>query len=156
MSNWRGFVVSTTNSENVAFWFPGYALIAAATIVAAFGVWRSKRERNQSYAVAVLLPLFLSPHMHTQTLVLLLLVGAIILRANFQDHASEERQALAASVILTAYSLAFFLPMLAILGLSLGIFPLLGLYALTIARWPAPPAALSVKQTPPHATARAA
>jgi hypothetical protein len=78
MPNWRGFILSLTNSNSMLLWLPGHALIAFGAIVAAFVCWRNARNLDKAYAIAATLPLVVSPHLHTQSLVLLLLPGAII------------------------------------------------------------------------------
>jgi len=139
MPNWRGFILSLTNSNSMLLWLPGHALIAFGAIVAAFVCWRNARNLDKAYAIAATLPLVVSPHLHTQSLVLLLLPGAILLRAYFDAGVSAAREMRAVNALLCAYVAAFFLPVMAILGLSLGGFAVLAVYVALAARWPQPP-----------------
>jgi hypothetical protein len=157
MPNWRGFVVSATNSNDIQFWLPGFALIATAALAAAVWRWRGSANFDQSYAIATLLPLFVSPHVHTQNLVLLLLPAAIALRAYLSESASIDRQMRAVNALLFAYTALFVLPLLAILGLSLTIFPMLATYAAVLTRWPERSVEMqAIEDTPVEAAARAA
>ena len=85
MSNWRGLVVSVTGSDRRV------ALGAGAARRSALVAWRccvSRRAQHdgmvspQAYALAVMLPLLVSPHLHTQSLVLLFIPLALALRAH--------------------------------------------------------------------------
>lgn len=136
MPNWRGFVVSITNSDNIAFWLPGVLIIAPVAIAAAVRRFRDG-GLDQAFAVAAMLPLLISPHAHTQNLVLLLLPGAILLETYLGEGAPAPRQLRAANLLLLAYTLAFALPIGAIMGLSLGFVPVLGMFWMITMRWPA-------------------
>jgi hypothetical protein len=144
MPNWRGFVTSATNSNTALLWTPGFAAIAAAALVGAVRAWRHA-GLDQSFAVAVALPLLLSPHVHTQNLVLLLLPASIVLRAYLAQDGSEGRQLRAIDALLLGYVLAFALPIGAILGLSLTFFPIALGYIALLTRWPRVTAARTVE-----------
>jgi hypothetical protein len=135
MPNWRGFMVSATNSNELWYWLPGLALIASVALSSALYRWRSAGF-DQSYAIATLLPLYLSPHVHTQNLVLLILPAAILLRAYLAESDTKSRRLQAVNALLAAYVILFILPIVAIIGLSLTVFPMLGLYAAVVTRWP--------------------
>lgn len=85
MSNWRGFVVSATGRDDVWLWLPGLALIAVAAIAIAWPrwrrAWRTGASFDQAYALAVMAPLLASPHLHTQSLVLMFVAVALYMRA---------------------------------------------------------------------------
>jgi hypothetical protein len=136
MPNWRGFVVSATNNEAVWLWMPGFLLIATAALGSAVWRWRHVPDFAQSYAIAVTLPLLVTPHLHIQSFVLLLLSGAIVLRGRLEASTSVRRETRAINVILLTYVAAFWLPFFAIQGLSLTVFPLLALYGALVLRWP--------------------
>ena len=135
MPNWRGFIVSLINNDSIWLWFPGFAAIAVAVAGAAVTRWRTAAF-DQSYALAAMLPLLVSPHVHTQNLVLLLLPGAILLRSYCGEGSSHVRELRAANALLLAYTIAFALPIIAILGLSLGVFPLLVFFGALVTLWP--------------------
>jgi len=110
---------------------------------------RHARRGWRAAAIATLLPLLVSPHVHTQNLVLLTLPGAILLRAYVEAGRSAEREMRAANVMLLTYTAAFALPLLAIQGLSLTIFPMLAAYALMLTRWPKRAATAAALQLTP-------
>jgi len=149
MPNWRGFIVSVTNGDDVMRWLPGFIAVAAGAVAMAVQRWRhAGTPFDQAYSLAVLLPLLISPHVHTQSLVLLLLPGALALRACLHTEASPQRQQRAANWTLLAYTLLFALPILAIQGLSLTVFPVLAGYCWLTFGWPSATAQSSDAQAP--------
>jgi hypothetical protein len=139
MSNWRGFVVSATNRNEMLYWLPGLVLIAIGALWLAVPRWRASGAGpsfDRAYSLAVLLPLLVSPHLHTQSLVLMLLPATLWLRGALETTASQERQHAHLAVMLAAYAALFFLPFLAIQGLSLTVFLVLGAYWASAWRWP--------------------
>jgi hypothetical protein len=157
MPNWRGFVVSATNNNDIWLWLPGFALIATGALAGAVWRWRRSTNFDQAYAIGAALPLLVSPHVHTQNLVLLLLPAAIWLRAYLGESASLDRQMRAVNALLLAYTALVVLPILAILGLSLTVVPMLAAYALMLTRWPKRAAeAPALQLTPFDMPARAA
>jgi hypothetical protein len=140
MANWRGFVVSATNSEEALYWLPGLVIITVAALAIALPRLRDQRPGvafDRAYGVAVLLPLVISPHLHTQSLVLLYLPVALALRAYHGEDSSAPRQQAAISLLLGLYAALFFLPFFAIQGLSLTVFLLIGIFLAAAVRWPA-------------------
>jgi hypothetical protein len=138
MPNWRGFIVSATNSENVLFWLPGFIAIAAGAIALSVRRWRQAGTPfDQAYGLAVFLPLLISPHVHTQSLVVMLLPAALAMRADLAGEPSAVRQQRAANWMLLTYALLFALPIVAIQGLSLTVFLVLASYGVFAFRWPA-------------------
>lgn len=151
MANWRGFIVSATNHNDLLLWLPGLATIAIAAVAVAWPRWTSG-DFDRAYSLAVALPLLASPHLHTQSLLLLALPGALMLRAFVAPNASAERQQTAITWLLGFYAALFFLPFFAIQGLSLTVFLLIGTYATFAFRWPAGDvAALASPATSPQA-----
>lgn len=148
MSNWRGFVVSATGHGIVWLWLPGLVFIAALALAIAVPRWRAAadggRLADQSYALAVLLPLLISPHLHTQSLVLIFIPGAIALRGFFRPDVagarSIERQLDAVSAMLLLYAAIFVLWVIGISGLALMGFLVMLIYWLCAYRWPQEPA----------------
>ena len=144
MPNWRGFVASATGHESVWLWLPGLAIIAVVVIVIALPRWRAatngRYAADQSYALAVMLPILISPHLHTQSLVLLFVPGAIALRGIFRPDAPEgrtlDRQLDAVTILLLLFAAIFVLWYLAITAIALTVFPLLLMYWLCAYRWP--------------------
>ena len=139
MPNWRGFIVSATNSERLIFWVPGALAIAAGATALALSRWRRAAGAaafDRDYSLAVLLPLLVSPHLHSQSLAVALLPAALALRAYLGPNASAGRQARAANAVLLTYTLLFALPFLATQGLSLTVFLIAGGYAALALRWP--------------------
>lgn len=137
MANWRGFIVSATNSERLIYWAPGSAVIAAGAIALAVSRWRDSGSLDRDYSLAVLLPLIASPHIHTQSLVLMLLPATLALRAYLTADASAEALRRATNALLLSFTLLFVLPVIAIQGLSLTVFLVLASYLGVVFRWPA-------------------
>jgi hypothetical protein len=145
MSNWRGFVTSATGHHEAWLWMPGLALIAAAALGIAVSRWRrglADRETfGQSYALAIMLPLLIAPHLHTQSLVLVFIPGAIALRNAF-DRAVPANVDSAKLVgrMLYLYAALFALWFAGTQGLAMMVFLLLFLFWLCAYRWAARPA----------------
>ncbi|MDP9237860.1 MAG: DUF2029 domain-containing protein [Chloroflexota bacterium] len=132
MVNVRGAVISVTGSSSVWLWGPPLLLIAVAALYAAVRAWRSRPLLDpQSWALALALPVLCSPHMHLQTMVLLL--GAAVLyvraRADAGNHARPEW-------VLAVYAAVGLLWLLSIIGISLIFVPVLVGYELIALRWP--------------------
>ncbi len=139
MSNWRGFVVSLTGRNDVALWLPGLAALALACLALAVPRWISARglcEFDQAYSLAVLFPLMASPHLHTQSLALLLLPAALAFRRAWEASPTPERERAIVNAALALFAALFFLPFFAIQGLSLTVFLLIALYSWAALRWP--------------------
>ena len=143
MSNWRGFVVSATGSADIRLWAPGLILIAVVVLVIAIQRWRAAVQAGlpleQSYALAVLAPLLMSWHVHTQSLVLTFLAVALHLKASFgsgHSERSDQAQRHAIIVLLALYSALFVLWFVATMGFALMVFLLLALFWHTAYRWP--------------------
>ncbi len=139
MANWRGFIDSATNSDRFIYWAPGFLVIAVGAIAVALARWRSARGAaafDRDYSLAVLLPLVVSPHLHSQSLVVGLLPAALALRALLGPTASPEARRRAVNTILLIFTLLFALPFLAIQGLSLTVFLTIGIYLALSFRWP--------------------
>ena len=147
MSNWRGFVVSATGSTDIRLWGSGMIVIALVVLAIAIARWRAAVQMHlpleQSYALAVLAPLLMSWHLHTQSLVLAFLGIALNLEASFgvethlrddDERAQEQRRAIV--LLLMFYSFLFVLWFIATLGLALMVFLLLALFWHTAYRWP--------------------
>ncbi len=154
MPNWRGFVVSATGEGSMWLWLPGLLVIAGAAIAIALPRWRAATSggvaADQSYALAVLLPLLISPHLHTQSLVLLFVPGAILLRGVLRPDSGGnvlERQLDVVTVLLLVFAAMFVLWYLAVTAVALTVFPLMLFYWLCAHRWPA-------GEAPPPATLR--
>jgi hypothetical protein len=145
MSNWRGFVVSVTNSNELLFWLPGLLVIAAAALWIAMRAWFRSASGNapadQAYALAVLLPLAASPHLHTQSLVLLFIPLAIAMRTYFRPEGTawhdHDRVMDAVASLLLCFSLLFALWFIGAQGLAMMAFLVLAAFSLCAFRWPA-------------------
>lgn len=142
MSNWRGLVVSVTGDDSPWLWAPGLAVIAAGALAVAARRWRTVTA--QGYALAVMLPLLASPHLHTQSLMLLFVAVALALRARYDGAAADEGRDRGVTSMLLALHAALFALWL---STALGFAPLVFLVAATYAgcawRWPKGSAAAS-------------
>jgi len=144
MSNWRGFIVSVTNSNELLFWLPGLLVIAAAALWIAARTWRRSTSgdapADQAYALAVLLPLLASPHLHTQSLVLLFIPLAIVMRTYFRPEGTawhdDDRVMDAVAALLLCFALLFALWFIGAQGLATMVFLILAAFALCAFRWP--------------------
>ena len=149
MINVRGAIVSVTGASSPWLWAPPLSAIAAASMYAAVGAWRVRPAADaQSWAIALMLPLICSPHVHLQTMVLLLGAAALYVRAM-----SEAGRELRIEPVLTAYSGIAALWLLSVAGVSLMFAPLLLAFAAVVRRWPEPDEAAMAERQP---TARAA
>jgi hypothetical protein len=71
MINVRAMVVSLTGSSNIWLWLPLMLATSAAAFAAALRVWTVRPALHaQSWALAFVLPLIYSPHVHIQSLIL--------------------------------------------------------------------------------------
>ena len=141
MANWRGFVVSVTGSDAVWLWLPGLVLLAAAAFAAAVPAWMRRRDMPgdaQAYGLAVMLPLVASPHLHTQSLVLMFIALALALRARAEAGGlhGEPSQQEAVAMICALFASLFALWVLTAAGLSLTVFLLVAIYAGLVRAWP--------------------
>lgn len=139
MSNWRGFVVSVTGSSDPSLWLPGLVALAIVSLALAVPRWvraNSPREFDRAYSLALLVPLIVSPHLHTQSLVLLLLPAALATRWAWAGSPTPARCRIISNSLLFAYASVFFFPFFAIQGLSLTVFFLMASYLWVALRWP--------------------
>lgn len=135
MANWRGFMASAGAPDDLWLWVPGWAAIAAAALLLAWRVFlREDAAFGHRAALALMLPLLLTPHLHGQTLVLALPAVALFLQAEAccvhqatpgQLPAWEAR---ATSTLLLLFVALFARWALALAGLSLGVFLLAALF----------------------------
>jgi hypothetical protein len=144
MSNWRGFMVSATGNGSAWLWAPGTLLIAAAAYTVAWRRWTAA-PAGQAYALAVMLPLLVSPHLHTQSLVLLFIPLAIFLRDHFaaaSPHSrAATRQARAAALLLALYAALFVCWLCTATAFAPGVFLVAAIFAALAYRWPTPESA---------------
>jgi hypothetical protein len=91
MANVRGAVVSLTGSGSPLLWGPPFAVVAATAIAVAVARWRRPETTPEAaWALAFLLPLLVSPHLHIQSLVLLVPFALLYLDARRQAGARED------------------------------------------------------------------
>ncbi|MEX1253523.1 MAG: glycosyltransferase family 87 protein [Dehalococcoidia bacterium] len=154
MANWRGFLVSLGLDDSFAVWGPGWALIALIALVLAVRCWRRDGvSTEQKWAVALLLPVIVSPHLHGQSLVLLWPVGALMLRELWRAGRIDEVQAL--SITLLLFDALFLRWAVTLSGVSPGVFLLVPLYA-AVALLPTAQSRAPVAALPPAKAKRQA
>ncbi len=148
MSNWRGFVVSATGDADMRVWLPGTIVIALAALAIGMTIWRryarGEASFEHAYAVAVIAPLLMTWHLHTQSLILLFLAIAMELPARFEAGGrSHDREAewRAVTLMLTLYAALFALWFAATIGLAMMVFLVVAVFSRTAFRWPAERAA---------------
>ena len=146
MSNLRGLIVSVGGRDDTWLWLPPTLALAVAAYAVAVARWRlAERGRvaaDQSYALAVMLPLLVSPHLHTQSLVLLAIPVAIALRGQFAPDAARAREFEHQSAILTLLLAGYAAVFMCWLSTALGFAPMVLLvtagFAACAWRWPHP------------------
>ncbi len=132
MVNVRGAIASLTGADRIAIWGAPQALVAAVAAGMAIRVWRARGVADaQSWAAALLLPLILSPHMHMQSVVLLIAAWALYLRA-----ALDEGRAIAPEVAVAPFIAVSALWFVSLWGPALVSLPLLAMFWLCSRRWP--------------------
>jgi hypothetical protein len=137
MINIRGTVTSLTGSSNVWLWLPLLVLIAAVAFYVAVRIWIARPTLHpQSWALAFTLPLLYSPHIHAQSLVLLLAAAGLYL----VDSQSSDRPIVDIKYVLAGLVAITMLWSLSLSGLALMAFLVLAAYALFSQRWPQPAA----------------
>ena len=110
-------------------------LIAAAASYVAVDVWVARSTLHpQSWALAFTLPLLYSPHVHAQSLVLLIAAAALYLA----DSQSSERPIVDIRYVLVGLIAITVLWWLSLFGLGLIAFVVLAAYWLFSHRWPQP------------------
>ena len=145
MINIRGTVTSLTGSSNVWLWLPLLALIAAVAFVVALRTWRLRPAlHGQSWALAFTLPLLYSPHVHMQTLVLLVAAAALYL----VDSQSSGRPVVDIKFALYGLLAVTMLWSLSLVGITLMAFLIMAAYTLFSQRWPEPAAAAATAPQP--------
>ena len=129
MANWRGFLASAGAPDDVWLWAPGWAAFAAAASFFSWRVWRRDTSTfEQRWALAFLLPLLVSPHLHGQSLVLALPAVALFLQSEtrgLRGQAADERVAWerrAETLLLAFFVLLFARWAIALAGVSLSVF----------------------------------
>ncbi|MDE3097453.1 MAG: hypothetical protein KGK07_15820, partial [Chloroflexota bacterium] len=134
MVNVRGAIASLTGADRILVWGAPQALVAAVAAGMAIRVWRARGAADaQSWAAALLLPLILSPHMHMQSVVLLIAAWALYLRA-----ARDEGHAITPEVAVAPFIAVSALWFVSLRGPALVSLPLLAMFWLCSRRWPAP------------------
>jgi hypothetical protein len=152
MSNWRGLVVSVTGNDNTWLWAPGLAVIAFVALALCVSPWRkgSGTASPQAYALAVMLPLLVSPHLHTQSLALLFVPVALALRGRYGSAATRnaEEDQRVASMLLGLHATLFACWLSTALGFAPSVLLLGGLFGVVRLQWPRVQAAAGASQLP--------
>ncbi|MHB8376459.1 MAG: glycosyltransferase family 87 protein [Dehalococcoidia bacterium] len=132
MVNVRGAIASLTGADRILVWGAPQALVAAVGAGMAIRVWRARGGTDaQSWAVALMLPLIASPHMHMQSLVLLVAACALYLRAA-ADHGHTVTPDAAVAPLLAVSALWF----VSLWGPAIVSLPVLAVFWLCARRWP--------------------
>ncbi|MBI5287368.1 MAG: DUF2029 domain-containing protein [Chloroflexi bacterium] len=86
MANWRGLVTGLVGRDEPLLWMPGAAIIVLAAL--ALAARASKREpfSARAYALAIMLPLLVSPHVHMQSMMVLFVsIGLLVKHGGVRD-----------------------------------------------------------------------
>ncbi len=146
MSNLRGLIVSVGGRDDTWLWLPPALALAAAAYAVALPRWRlaehGRVAADQAYALAVMLPLLVSPHLHTQSLVLLFIPLAIALRGHFAPDEGAvfefAHQSAVVAVLLALFALLFALWLSTALGFAPMVLLVAAAFAACAWRWPHP------------------
>ena len=108
MHNWRALLASFDLDSNAIVYAATSILISAVSLLGALWAWRAGPARgdgrgDQEWAVALLLPMLFTPHLWTQDLLVLSLVGALALSQLARSGVDQRHQASAAALILVGY-----------------------------------------------------
>jgi hypothetical protein len=127
MANWRGFLVSLGAEDSFLIWGPGWALIALSAVALALRRWRHDGvSPEQEWALALMLPVVASPHLHGQSIALLWPVAALMLRELWRREIVDERGAVALTLLL--FDAMFVRWAVTLAGVSPGVLLLVPLY----------------------------
>ncbi len=149
MINVRGTITSLTGASNPWLWAPPLVLIAAASVYAAARTWAARPLLHaQSWALAFALPLMYSPHLHLQSMVLLLPAGALFVRAG-----AAAGRPIAVDTVLLAFCTLAVVWLLGLFGLALMCVPIAAAFWLIATRWPEPAAADALAAPEPRLAA---
>lgn len=85
MANVRGFMHTIAGSDERWLWMPGLLIVGLVAVAVCVRVWGQDPHSPRSYALAVVLPLLLSPHVHMQSMMLLFVAIAVVLQAGMRD-----------------------------------------------------------------------
>ena len=137
MINVRGMITSFAGTSNVWIWLPAFALIAAFGLYLAIRTWTSRPALHpQSWALAFALPLLYSPHVHAQSMVLLIGAAALYLVAS----QSSDRPKVSVEWVLAAFIATTALWLVSLAGAALMVVLVLAAYGLFTRYWPEMPA----------------
>ena len=84
MANWRGLMTSLTGSDEGWVWIPGALLVGVVALAVCMHEWVRDAVSPRSYALACVLPLLLSPHVHMQSMMLLFVAIAVMVQAGMR------------------------------------------------------------------------
>jgi hypothetical protein len=133
MHNWRAFLATLDLDSNGVVYAGTFLLTSAVSVLGALWSWRAGPARgsgrgNQEWAVALLLPLLFTPHLWTQDLLILSLVGALALSQHAQAGVDRRHQATVAILILAGYVILSEAWSLTRHEISLTVLPLLAMF----------------------------
>ncbi len=133
MANVRGAVVSLTGSGSVFLWGPPFAIVALTALVVALTSWRRREtEPEGAWALAFLLPLLVSPHVHIQSLVLLLPAALL-----YMDARSRATQPVGRQWVIASYPALTLLWVATVAGFAALFLAPLAAFTLAARGWPA-------------------
>jgi hypothetical protein len=127
MANMRGFIVSILGSDSQLVWIPVTLLIAVWAVRACVTEWRGVPVLStRSWALACLLPLLWSPHLHAHSLVFLVAAYAFLLSQQPEEDALYTILAVIGYCVLTA------LWLVSLAGVALLGFVVIGAFIFTL------------------------
>jgi hypothetical protein len=139
MHNWRAFLATFGLDSNGLLYAGTFLLVSAASTFGGVWAWRAgpaggDGRDNQEWAVALLLPLLFTPHLWTQDLLVLSLVGALALSQFARARIDHGRQFTTTAVILASYVILSEAWSLTRHDISLTVLPLLAAFVWACAR----------------------
>lgn len=136
MVNLRGTIASLTGSSNVWLWLPLLSIVGAVALLVAVRIWVARPLLDlQSWALVFSLPFMYAPHIHVQTLVLLVAGAALYVAAAQRD---AQRLAEINRYLIPVLAATLVLLTLSQAGVTLMALLVIGAYVLFVYRWPRP------------------
>lgn len=132
MVNLRGLITSLGRTDAAWAWAPPLLLVALVACKQALRVWsRTAPNDPQAWALALVLPIIVSPHAHVQSVVLVLAAAILYVRASIRSGLT-----LAPEWGLTAFVAMTAAWLLSIAGVNVMALLVLAAFALFSLRWP--------------------
>jgi len=131
MANWRGLIASIAGRDSLVYWAPGALAVGAGALYVSARRWREGASSPRAYALASILPLLVSPHVHMESMLLLFVAIALMIGgAGARELALPGRRRLDAELVLLYLVPVLFMGwFLTANGLAVMVFVTVGVFA---------------------------